>query len=65
MKADPLSNASPQPVASPCTLVCRIDPAGLCEGCLRTLDEIAAWPTLDDRGRLAIWRAIAQRRGDG
>ena len=36
-------------VPSPCTDVCRIDPvSGWCEGCLRTLDEIAAWGGIDD-----------------
>lgn len=29
---------------SPCVGICVIDPqTGLCDGCLRTLDEIAAW----------------------
>ena len=50
-------------VPSPCTSVCRIDAAtGLCAGCARTLDEIAAWSTLDDDARRAIWAAIAARR---
>ena len=31
-------------IPSPCTSVCTIDPAtGWCAGCLRTIDEIAAW----------------------
>jgi len=52
------------PVPSPCISVCRIDEAsGLCVGCLRTLDEVAAWSTLDDAGKRAVWHAIAQRRG--
>ena len=51
------------PVPSPCTSVCRIDDAtGLCAGCLRTLDEIAAWSVLDDAQRLAVWDAITARR---
>ena len=51
------------PVPSPCTSVCRIDDAtGLCAGCLRTLDEIAAWSVLDDAQRRAVWDAIAARR---
>ena len=50
---------------SPCISVCRIDDAsGLCVGCLRTLDEIAAWSTLDDAGKRAVWQAIAHRRAD-
>ncbi len=50
-------------VTSPCISVCRIDDAtGLCTGCLRTLDEIAAWSVLDDGQRRAVWRAIDMRR---
>jgi hypothetical protein len=50
-------------VPSPCTGVCRIDPHdGLCAGCLRSLDEIAAWPALDAAGRLALWRQLRARR---
>ena len=43
---------------SPCTGVCRIDPAsGFCQGCLRTLDEIADWPMLSIREKDALlWR---------
>jgi predicted Fe-S protein YdhL (DUF1289 family) len=53
-------------VPSPCIGVCRIDAAsGLCAGCLRTLDEIAAWSTLDDASRRAVWDAIRRRaQGD-
>jgi predicted Fe-S protein YdhL (DUF1289 family) len=35
---------------------------GLCEGCLRTLDEIACWTLLDDAEKREVWRALAQRR---
>jgi prolyl-tRNA editing enzyme YbaK/EbsC (Cys-tRNA(Pro) deacylase)/predicted Fe-S protein YdhL (DUF1289 family) len=48
---------------SPCNDVCRIDAAvGRCPGCTRTLDEIAAWSTLDDDARWALWERIAVRR---
>lgn len=51
------------PVPSPCVSVCRLDPAsGLCVGCLRTLDEIAAWGTLADGAKRAIWNDLEQRR---
>ena len=50
-------------VASPCINVCRMDArSGLCAGCFRTLDEIAAWAGADDRRRLAILAAVARRR---
>jgi predicted Fe-S protein YdhL (DUF1289 family) len=54
---------SAAPVPSPCISICRIDDAtGLCVGCLRTLDEIAAWSMLDDDARRDVWRAIRERR---
>lgn len=50
------------PVPSPCNDVCRIDAAsGWCEGCLRTLDEIAAWGSLDEVGRRAVWQRLESR----
>ena len=52
------------PVPSPCVSVCRMDAAsGLCAGCLRSLDEIAAWATLPDAARRDVWARIAQRAG--
>lgn len=51
------------PVPSPCINVCRMSPAtGLCEGCLRTIEEIAAWSTLGDEAKEKVWDAIEQRR---
>ena len=56
----------PGGVPSPCIDVCRMDPrSGLCDGCQRTIDEIAAWGTLDDAGKAAIWRCIELRRAQG
>ena len=50
-------------VASPCISVCVMDPGtGYCIGCLRTLDEIAAWGGLDSKARLAVWDAIEERK---
>jgi len=47
--------AADEPAASPCISVCRLDASsGLCVGCLRTLDEIAAWGSLDDDARRAF-----------
>ena len=52
-----------QRVPSPCVSICRMSEAtGLCEGCLRTIDEIAAWSLLDEDARRAVWDAIALRR---
>ncbi|MBW7924131.1 MAG: DUF1289 domain-containing protein [Burkholderiaceae bacterium] len=50
-------------IPSPCISVCRIDPAsGSCEGCLRTLDEIARWGSMNEEARSAVWHALEQRR---
>ncbi len=53
-------------VASPCTSVCRMDArTGWCEGCLRTLDEIAAWSKLEDADKRAVWQLLEARRTSG
>lgn len=50
-------------VASPCINVCRMDEAsGLCQGCFRTLAEIAGWSRAADDERLAILAAVDRRR---
>jgi predicted Fe-S protein YdhL (DUF1289 family) len=50
-------------VPSPCTNVCRIDAhTGWCEGCARTLAEIAAWSSMTDADKAAVWDELAARR---
>lgn len=50
-------------IESPCIKLCTLDAdSGWCLGCLRDLDEIAAWSGLDDAGKQAILDRIAQRR---
>lgn len=62
LAASAAAAATATPVPSPCINICRIDPAsGLCEGCARTLDEIAAWSRLDDAAKRAVWAALPQR----
>ena len=47
---------------SPCIGVCEIDTIkNLCIGCLRTLDEIAMWPQMDDQRALEIIEEIKGR----
>jgi predicted Fe-S protein YdhL (DUF1289 family) len=56
-------NAAEEVVASPCISVCVIDgPSGLCAGCYRTLDEIAAWIDLSPLARRAILDELPRRR---
>jgi len=48
---------------SPCVNVCRMDArSGYCEGCLRTLDEIACWSGYTDEDKLAVLAKLAARR---
>ena len=50
------------PVPSPCISLCKMSSdTGLCEGCLRTIEEICAWSTADDAARRAIWAEIRRR----
>jgi predicted Fe-S protein YdhL (DUF1289 family) len=50
-------------IESPCVNICEIDPATrLCEGCYRSLDEIAAWADASDATKRLILTAVAQRR---
>ena len=47
---------------SPCVSVCRMDAhSDWCIGCLRSIDEIAAWSSLAPPARRGVWRAIEQR----
>jgi predicted Fe-S protein YdhL (DUF1289 family) len=34
---------------------------GLCQGCLRSLDEIVAWGTADDAFKRKVWSDIEAR----
>ena len=36
--------------------------SGLCEGCLRTIDEIVAWGTMNDDDKRIVWQRLQQRR---
>lgn len=59
-KAGELRDDAPAP--SPCNSVCRLDArTGLCEGCFRTLEEIADWSRLAEPRKRAVWRAIVRR----
>ncbi len=52
-------------VPSPCVGVCRMSPAtGRCEGCHRTLEEIAAWSRATDDDKRAIWALVERRQTD-
>jgi len=53
-------------VPSPCISICRMDAAsGFCLGCLRTIQEIAAWSRMGDEDKRSVWRAIELRAQAG
>ena len=53
------------PVPSPCISLCKMSPdTGLCEGCLRTIDEIIAWSSAGDDFKRGVWAAIRRREQD-
>lgn len=50
-------------VPSPCVSICELDvPLSRCKGCYRTLQEIAAWGTLADDEKRAVWTKIEARQ---
>jgi uncharacterized protein len=50
-------------IPSPCISVCRMNAqTGWCEGCFRTLDEIAAWSSMSDGDKRAVWKLLPARR---
>ena len=52
-----------QGVPSPCVSVCQMNAArGQCEGCFRTIDEIAHWGLFDDDEKRAVLAQLQARR---
>lgn len=48
--------------SSPCVKICVIDPSSkLCEGCGRTLQEIAQWARLSEAERQAVMARLSER----
>ena len=57
---------SAEPIESPCIDLCVIDErTGLCEGCHRSLDEIAEWSTYTAAERRRIIEELESRAPDG
>ena len=50
-------------VASPCVDVCRMDAAnGYCEGCQRSLEEIARWSVYSPAEKRAVLAQLPARK---
>jgi len=53
----------PDSIASPCNGICMIDErSGYCTGCLRSLQEIAAWPDLLPAAKINLLKILEMRR---
>lgn len=62
MKHEILPPELQTPVPSPCIGMCKMAPdTGLCEGCLRSIDEIIGWGTQSDDYKRAVWADIRRR----
>jgi predicted Fe-S protein YdhL (DUF1289 family) len=48
-------------VLSPCIGICSLDDDGLCLGCRRSADEIAAWSRMNDDQRLQLMERLPSR----
>ena len=53
----------PPPIKTPCIKVCVVDgETGLCMGCYRQLNEVAAWAKFTDAEREAILAELPSRK---
>jgi len=52
----------PKPILTPCIGVCTLDATGHCEGCHRTIDEIANWGTFGDTERTRLMDDVLPQR---
>lgn len=51
-------------IESPCVNICVVHPAErLCVGCLRSVDEIAAWSQMTPEARRAVMAELPDRAG--
>ena len=49
-------------VQSPCVKICVVHPVErICTGCLRTIDEIAAWSKMPDEERATLIEKLPER----
>lgn len=55
-------STSSRAIPSPCIGICRLAADGLCEGCHRTGNEIAAWSQLSDEQRLRFMDEVLPER---
>lgn len=52
-------------ILTPCIGVCTMNEHGLCDGCQRTLDEIAGWSQMDEARRQELMDEVLPARPGG
>ena len=63
---DSTTNSNSQSTTqSPCINVCAIDLSQTCQGCRRTLDEIAGWSSMTDTEKRLTNQRCENRRSQG
>ena len=61
-----MSVASSSTISSPCIKACMLDPVSkLCQGCGRSMTEIARWGSMNEAERLAIMATLRERLVQG
>jgi uncharacterized protein len=61
----PFPNATPpfvRAMLTPCIGVCTLSPSGMCDGCLRTGEEIGRWTTMSDDERQHVMDVVLPER---
>jgi predicted Fe-S protein YdhL (DUF1289 family) len=60
-----MSFPAPKAILTPCIGICRLGADGICQGCLRTTDEIARWMYLSEAERERLMVDVLPKRGAG
>ena len=50
-----------EPIVSPCVNICRIGKDRLCEGCRRTVQEVARWTSMTSAERDRVMAELSSR----
>jgi uncharacterized protein len=57
------TRAASHAVPSPCVAICTMNPASdFCDGCQRTIGEIASWSDFSNSEKQQVWLRIGERR---
>jgi|TARA_R110000751_G_scaffold86899_2_gene172662 uncharacterized protein len=57
-----MSTSSTVRPLSPCVQICQIEPStSLCNGCGRTLDEIAVWGAMTEAEKAPVWERLESK----